>query len=64
MTGVRKEAVRPKRLLYDDAFYCVRHLHQKMDAETFVQGARVWMDVLREQHPDACKSLLAELGAR
>ncbi|WP_238697117.1 hypothetical protein [Streptomyces sp. E2N166] len=56
--------MRPKRLLYDDAFYCVRHLHQKMDAETFVQGARVWMDVLREQHPDACKSLLAELGAR
>ncbi|MFE1028340.1 ParB/RepB/Spo0J family partition protein [Streptomyces sp. NPDC058818] len=54
----------PKRLPYDDAFYCVRHLHQKMDAETFVQGARVWMDVLREQHPDAYKTLLAELGAR
>ncbi|MCZ9348751.1 hypothetical protein NGM36_02865 [Streptomyces mutabilis] len=54
----------PKRLPYDDAFYCVHHLHQKMDAETFVQGARVWMDVMREQHPDAYQALLAELGAR
>ncbi|MGC9442003.1 ParB/RepB/Spo0J family partition protein [Streptomyces sp. WG5] len=54
----------PKRLPYDDAFYCVHHLHQKMSPETFAQGARVWMDVMREQHPDAYKTLLAELGAR
>ncbi|KFG72643.1 hypothetical protein [Streptomyces mutabilis] len=54
----------PKRLPYDDAFYCVHHLHQKMDAETFVQGARVWIDVLREQHPDAYEALLTESGAR
>ncbi|MFH8977960.1 ParB/RepB/Spo0J family partition protein [Streptomyces sp. NPDC017890] len=54
----------PKRLPYDDAFYCVHHLHQKMSPETFAQGARVWMDVMREQHPDAYRNLLAELGAR
>ncbi|EHN80242.1 plasmid partitioning protein [Streptomyces sp. NRRL WC-3753] len=54
----------PKRLPYDDAFYCVHHLHQKMTAETFVQGSRVWMDILREQHPDEYKALLAELAAR
>ncbi|MET9994234.1 ParB/RepB/Spo0J family partition protein [Streptomyces mutabilis] len=54
----------PKRLPYDDAFYCVHHLHQKMTAETFVQGSRVWMDILREQHPDEYKTLLAELGAQ
>ncbi|MFF9489260.1 ParB/RepB/Spo0J family partition protein [Streptomyces sp. NPDC014676] len=54
----------PKRLPYDDAFYCVHHLHQKMKPETFVQGARVWMDVLREQHPDEYKALLAELKTR
>lgn len=54
----------PKRLPYDDAFYCVHHLPHKMDAETFAQGARVWMDILREQHPDAYKELLAKLGVR
>ncbi|MFE4052914.1 ParB/RepB/Spo0J family partition protein [Streptomyces sp. YIM B13518] len=54
----------PKRLPYDDAFYCVHHLHQKMESGTFVQGARVWMDILREQHPDEYQALLAELGAR
>ncbi|KES03746.1 plasmid partitioning protein [Streptomyces toyocaensis] len=54
----------PKRLPYDDAFYCVHHLHQKMKPETFARGARVWMDVLREEYPDAYEALLAELGAR
>ncbi|GHH96438.1 ParB/RepB/Spo0J family partition protein [Streptomyces capillispiralis] len=54
----------PKQLPYDDAFYCVHHLHRKMKPETFVQGARMWMDILREQHPDEYKTLLAELGAR
>lgn len=38
----------PKRLPYDDAFHCVHHLHRQMKPETFVQGARVWMDILRE----------------
>ncbi|MFC9164400.1 ParB/RepB/Spo0J family partition protein [Streptomyces fungicidicus] len=54
----------PKRLPYDDAFYCVHHLHQKMEPETFARGARVWMDVLREQYPDEYEALLTELRAR
>ncbi|MYS71099.1 plasmid partitioning protein, partial [Streptomyces sp. SID5926] len=58
------EPKQPKRLPYDDAFYCVHHLHQKMAPETFVQGTRVWMDILRDQHPEAYKALLVELGAK
>jgi ParB family chromosome partitioning protein len=58
------EPKQPKRLPYDDAFYCVHHLHKKMTSETFAQGARVWMDILREQHPGEYKALLAELGAQ
>ncbi|WP_030869717.1 ParB/RepB/Spo0J family partition protein [Streptomyces violaceoruber] len=58
------EPKQPKRLPYDDAFYCVHHLHQKMTPETFVQGTRVWMDILRDQHPEAYKALLVELGAK
>ncbi|MGC9381483.1 ParA family protein [Streptomyces sp. MH13] len=58
------ESAQPKRLPYDDAFYCVRHLHQKMKHETFVQEARMWLDILREQYPDEYEALLAELGAR
>ncbi|MGW0345971.1 ParB/RepB/Spo0J family partition protein [Streptomyces anthocyanicus] len=57
------ESKQPKRLPYDDAFYCVHHLHQKMTTETFVRGSRVWMDILRDQHPEEYKALLAELGA-
>ncbi|AKZ59511.1 Putative plasmid partitioning protein, ParB2 [Streptomyces ambofaciens ATCC 23877] len=57
-------ASQPKRLPYDDAFYCVHHLHQKMTTETFAQGARVWMNVLRDQYPEEYKALLAELEAR
>ncbi|MEU3147871.1 ParB/RepB/Spo0J family partition protein [Streptomyces sp. NPDC006999] len=59
-----EQSKQPKRLPYDDAFYCVHHLHQKMEPETFVHGARMWMDILREQHPDEYRTLLAELGAR
>ncbi|MEU8735647.1 plasmid partitioning protein, partial [Streptomyces tendae] len=54
----------PKRLPYDDAFYCVHHLHRKMTLETFIQGTRVWMDILRDQHPEEYKVLLAELEVR
>src|SRR5690606_36316596 len=47
-TGNRETAVagatQPRRLPYDDAFYCVHHLHQKMTPESFARGARVWMD--------------------
>ncbi|WP_399895882.1 ParB/RepB/Spo0J family partition protein [Streptomyces sp. BBFR51] len=57
------EPKQPKRLPYDDAFYCVHHLHQKMTTETFVRGGRVWMDILRDQHPEEYKALLAEWGA-
>ncbi|MFE1240827.1 ParB/RepB/Spo0J family partition protein [Streptomyces tendae] len=58
------EPKQPKRLPYDDAFYCVHHLHKKMTPETFVQGTRVWMDILRDQHPEEYKALLAELGVQ
>ncbi|WP_281154648.1 ParB/RepB/Spo0J family partition protein [Streptomyces sp. HYC2] len=58
------QSEQPKQLPYDDAPYCVHHLHQKMKPETFVQGARVWMDILRTRYPDEYKALLAELGAR
>ncbi|MEV7130608.1 ParB/RepB/Spo0J family partition protein [Streptomyces sp. NPDC093260] len=58
------QSEQPKRLPYDDAVYCVHHLHQKMKPETFKQGARVWMDVLRNKHPDDYKALLRELGAQ
>ncbi|MFI1423108.1 hypothetical protein ACH4VX_35160 [Streptomyces sp. NPDC020731] len=59
-----EQSKQPKRLPYDDAFYCVHHLHQKMESGTSVQGARVWMDILRKQHPDEYKALLAEWEAR
>jgi ParB family chromosome partitioning protein len=58
------EPKQPKRLPYDDAFYCVHHLHKKMTPETFVQGTRVWMDILRDQHPEEYKALLVELAVR
>ncbi|MER7743329.1 ParB/RepB/Spo0J family partition protein [Streptomyces sp. NPDC096538] len=35
--NVAAEPKQPKRLPYDDAFYCVHHLHGKMTPETFVQ---------------------------
>lgn len=53
----------PKRLPCEDAVYCVRHLHQKMKPETFLQGARVWMDVFWEGRLDEYKDLLTEFGA-
>ncbi|MEU3550649.1 ParB/RepB/Spo0J family partition protein [Streptomyces longwoodensis] len=58
----RDEGEQPRRLPYDDALYVVRHLHLKMATEHFVQGARVWMEILREEHPEAYQALLLELG--
>jgi ParB family chromosome partitioning protein len=55
-------AAQPRKLPYDDAFYVVHHLHVKMATDDFVQGGRVWMAVLREQHPEEYKALLRELG--
>lgn len=52
----------PRRLPYDDAFYVVQHLHVKMTTEHFVQGARAWMKILREQHPEEYQALLLELA--
>ncbi|WP_432189836.1 ParB/RepB/Spo0J family partition protein [Streptomyces sp. Tue6028] len=52
----------PKRLPYDDPHYIVQHLHVKMAEDDFVQGARFWLAVLREQHPDAYRALLGELS--
>ncbi|WP_331725067.1 plasmid partitioning protein (plasmid) [Streptomyces jietaisiensis] len=52
----------PRMLPYDDAFYVVRHLHAKMATADFLEGARVWMAVLREEHPGEYQKLLLELG--
>ncbi|MFD9394775.1 ParB/RepB/Spo0J family partition protein [Streptomyces sp. NPDC060000] len=51
----------PRRLPYDDAFYVVNHLHRKMEATTFAEGARVWLRILREQQPAAYAALLDDL---
>ncbi|MET8945452.1 ParB/RepB/Spo0J family partition protein [Streptomyces sp. NPDC004542] len=53
----------PQQLGYDDAPSWVHHLRKKMKPEAFIQGARVWMTVLREQYPDQYEALLAELEA-
>lgn len=52
----------PRMLPYDDAFYVVRHLYAKMATADFLEGARVWMAVLREEHPGEYQRLLLELG--
>ncbi|WP_331724766.1 ParB/RepB/Spo0J family partition protein [Streptomyces canus] len=54
-------AEQPRRLPYDDAFSVVTHLHLKMEPAVFADGARVWLRILREQHPDAYGALLQEL---
>ncbi|MFJ9478791.1 ParB/RepB/Spo0J family partition protein [Streptomyces mirabilis] len=46
------EGGQPKQLPYDDATFCVQHLHHKMTSADFIQGARVWMVILRDQHPE------------
>lgn len=55
------EASQPKRLPYDDATFVVQHLHLKMTTEDFVQGARIWMGILRAQHPAEYRALLLDL---
>ncbi|MFD5914863.1 ParB/RepB/Spo0J family partition protein [Streptomyces massasporeus] len=54
-------AEQPRRLPYNDAFFVVNHLHVKMEPAVFVDGARVWMKILREQHPAEYSALLQEL---
>ncbi|MET9914456.1 ParB/RepB/Spo0J family partition protein [Streptomyces sp. NPDC006476] len=53
---------RPRRLPYDDPIYIVQHLQMKMAPDDFVKGARFWLSVLREQHPEAYGALLQELN--
>jgi ParB family chromosome partitioning protein len=55
-------AEQPRRLPYDDAFFVVNHLHVKMEPAVFVNGARVWLKILREQHPAEYRALLQELS--
>ncbi|MEU3342442.1 ParB/RepB/Spo0J family partition protein [Streptomyces sp. NPDC006668] len=52
----------PRRLPYDDPIYIVQHLQMKMTPDDFVKGARFWVSLLREQHPDAYGALLHELN--
>jgi ParB family chromosome partitioning protein len=61
MAGEPSGADQPRRLPYDDPFYVVQHLHVKMAPADFVQGARAWMTILREQHPAEYQALLLEL---
>lgn len=55
------KAGQPRQLPYDEPFYVVQHLHVKMTGEHFAQGGRMWMTILREQHPEAFHALLQEL---
>lgn len=65
-TGEEKEDRdgQPKRLPYDDPGYIVRHLHLKMETPLFVKGGRLWLQVLRAEHPEEYRTMLAELGLR
>ncbi|MFH8476556.1 hypothetical protein [Streptomyces sp. NPDC018000] len=37
-------------------------MHQKMTTDGCVQGARLWMAALRDQHPEEYHALLQELS--
>jgi ParB family chromosome partitioning protein len=52
----------PRQLPYDDAFYVVNHLHLKMEPGVFAEGARLWLQILREQHPHEYKTLMGEFA--
>ncbi|GGX80336.1 ParB/RepB/Spo0J family partition protein [Streptomyces minutiscleroticus] len=60
--GEQAASGQPKRLPYDNAPYVVHHLYRKMDADVFTQGARVWMQLLRENHPEEYNALLQDLA--
>jgi ParB family chromosome partitioning protein len=59
--AAQSEAEQPGQLPYGDALSVVTHLHLKMEPTVFVEGARVWLEILREQYPDAYGTLLQEL---
>ncbi|MGW9398673.1 ParB/RepB/Spo0J family partition protein [Streptomyces sp. NPDC055642] len=52
----------PRKLPYDDPIYVVQHLHVKMTSADFAKGARAWLRVLRDQHPEEYRALLLELS--
>ncbi|MFF0629776.1 ParB/RepB/Spo0J family partition protein [Streptomyces sp. NPDC004296] len=60
-TSESDTAGQPKRLPYDKPFYVIQHLHAKMTGEHFVEGGRMWMEVLREEHPEEYQALLQVL---
>lgn len=37
-------------------------MHVKMEPAVFVNGARVWLKILRDQHPAEYSALLQELA--
>ncbi|MET8787974.1 ParB/RepB/Spo0J family partition protein [Streptomyces sp. NPDC004589] len=55
------ESKQPKRLPYDDPTFIVQHLHLKMTPADFARAARLWMEVLRDQHPEEYGVLRREL---
>ncbi|MGW0836552.1 ParB/RepB/Spo0J family partition protein [Streptomyces prunicolor] len=59
--GAQGNDGQPRRLPYDNAVDVVTHLHLKMEPAVFAQGARVWLKILRNQHPEAYSALLLEL---
>ncbi|MEV5646295.1 plasmid partitioning protein [Streptomyces flaveolus] len=61
-TAVQGSGDQPRTLPYGDPFYVVRHLHTQMATADFLEGARVWMALLREHHPEEYRSLLLEFG--
>ncbi|MDH3038947.1 ParB/RepB/Spo0J family partition protein [Streptomyces sp. TRM75561] len=52
----------PRKLPYDDPIYVVQHLHVKMTSADFTQGARAWLRILRDEHPEEYRALLLELS--
>ena len=60
-SAAQPEAEQPDQLPYGDALSVVTQLHLKMTPEVFAEGARVWLRILREEHPDAYVTLLQEL---
>ncbi|MEU3445392.1 hypothetical protein ABZ755_34245 [Streptomyces griseoincarnatus] len=51
----------PRKLPYDDPICVVQHLHVKMTSADFTQGARAWLRILRDEHPEEYRALLLEL---
>ncbi|MGA5121314.1 DUF6233 domain-containing protein [Streptomyces pseudogriseolus] len=50
----------PRKLPYDNPT-CVVQLHVKMTSADFTQGARAWLRILRDEHPEEYRALLLEL---